>query len=134
MKKVLTKINKLKPTPDQAFEGLKIFFEVVKENYKITQEETTKRESIKAQKEIKLEQIRTQREILENYFEKVFAERKEIFKKEFEILDKGLETNNLELIQISLSSIIDLAKESPLAQVKKTLDDFYNDDVNMIEI
>ncbi|MDQ6962166.1 MAG: hypothetical protein Q9M28_06495 [Mariprofundaceae bacterium] len=126
--------SKSKLTPQQAFEGLKMFADVAKENHKVTEEESTKRQSITAMKEFEIAKIQAQKEVLKDYFEKTFAERRINFDKMFEALDKGIESNNLELIQFSLGSIVEIAKDSPLAQVEKLRSDFYNPEVKSIEI
>ena len=135
MIKSLTKIfKKAKPTPEQALEGLKIFAEVVKENKKITEIETTKREEILAIKEVEIKKIEAQKEILKTYFEGIFAERRYMIEEMFERLDKGIENNNAELIQLSMHSIVSIAKESPLKQVESLMNDFKNDEVKSISI
>jgi len=132
---ILSKTKSIpKPSPQQAFEGLKMFADVVKENYKIREEETTKRHNITAMKEFEIEKIKAQKEVLKDYFEKTFSERKENFNKLFDVLDKGIESNNLELIQLSLHSIVEIAKDSPLKQIEKLRSDFRNPNVKEIEI
>jgi len=127
-------ISKSKPTPQQAFEGLKIFVDVVKENHKVSEEEKTKRKNIIAMKEFEIEKIQIQKEVLKDYFEKTFAERRTNFDKMFDVLDKGIESNNLELMQLALGSIVEIAKDSPLSQVEKLRNDFHNPEVKSIEI
>jgi len=133
-KKLMSIFRKTKPTPQQAFEGLKIFADAVKENHKVTEEETTKRHNITAMKDFEIKKIQTQKEVLKDYFEKTFAERRINFDKMFDVLDKGIESNNLELIQLSLNSIVEIAKDSPLKQVEKLRNDFHNDDIKSITI
>ena len=132
--KALNSLNKYKLSPQHALEGLRILVSTIIENNKIIQEETTKRENIVAIKEFEIEKIQSQKEILKEYFEKVFAERKILFDKMFDTLDEGIENNNLELIQLSLSSIVEIAKDSPLNQVEKLKNDFHNPQVKEIEI
>ncbi len=132
--KLMSIFSKSKPTPQQAFDGLKMFADVVKENHKVTEEETTKRHNITAMKEFEIEKIQAQKEVLKDYFEKTFAERRINFDKMFDALDKGIESNNLELIQLSLGSIVEIAKDSPLKQVEKLRNDFHNPEVKEIEI
>ena len=132
MKNSLTKIPK--PNPVQIMDGLKIVIEAYKENHRVAESEKTRRAQIQAYKEVELERIRSKREILEQYFEGIFSERKVVINKMFDTLDKGIETNNLELIQGSLSSIVDIAKESPLSGVQKLLSDYDNPEVKQITI
>ena len=134
MNKLLTIMNKSKPTPLQALEGLNTLANIVKENHKVTEEETTKRVNITAMKEFEIEKVQAQKEVLKDYFEKIFAERRTNFDRMFDALDKGIESNNLELMQLSLSSIVEMAKDSPLKQVEKLRSDFHNPTVKSIEI
>ena len=123
-----------KPTPIQAIDGFKILVNAYKENYKISEEEQTKRENIRAIKEYEIEKIHAQKEVLKDYFEKTFSERKTNFKRMFDALDKGIENNNLEAIQASMNLIITLSKESPLSEVQSLISDFNNNDVKSITI
>jgi len=132
--KTLSITRQLKITPLQAFEGIKTVVDVISKNQKVIREETTKRHNIAAIKEFEIEKIQVQKEVLKDYFEKIFAERKMIFENLFDKLDKGIENNNLELIQLSLSSIVEIAKDSPLNQVEKLRNDFHNPEVKEIEI
>jgi hypothetical protein len=134
MKKALSILGKSKPSPTQALEGLKTFADVVQENHKITEEERTKRHNISAMKDIEIEKIQAQKEILKIYFDGIFSERKYMIEQMFDKLDKGIENNNLELIQMSMSSIVSIAQESPLKQVESLMNDFKSDDVKSITI
>ena len=134
IKKAMSIFEKTKPSPAQALEGLKIFADVVKENHKTTKEEQTKRENISAMRDIEIEKIRVQKKTLKAYFDGIFSERKYMIEEMFDKLDKGIESNNLELIQMSMSSIVSIAQESPLKQVASLMNDFNNDDVKSIAI
>lgn len=123
-----------KQNPMQVIEGLKMVVEVHKENHRVTEIETTKRKQIQAYKEVELAKIKSQRKILEQYFEGIFSERKLMINGMFDALDKGIETNNLDLIQQSLGSVVAIAKESPLAGVQNLLIDYDNPEVKEIEI
>lgn len=134
MKNLLNLLGKTKPTPEQALNGLKMFVDAVKENHKITEEETTKRVNIESMRDVEIERIQAQKEILKTYFEGIFSERKYMIEQMFDKLDKGIENNNLELIQMSMSSIVAIAQESPLKQVQELMNNFKNDDVKSITI
>ena len=134
MKKAMSLFGKAKPSPSQALEGLKIFAEVVRENHQVTEEETTKRINISAMKKMEIKKIQTQKKILKTYFEGIFSERRYMIEEMFDKLDKGIENNNLELIQMSMNSIVSIAQESPLKQVASLMNDFKNDDIKSISI
>lgn len=130
MKKLIPK----SPSPLQAIEGFNLLINAFKENHKVTEEETTKRHNISAIKEYEIEKIKVQKEIIKDYFEKTFSERKNNFQRMFDALDKGIENNNIEAIQASMTMIVTLSKESPLQDMKSLISDFNNDDIQSITI
>ena len=134
IKQAMSIFGKVKPSPAQSLEGLKAFADVVQENHRITEEETTKRENILVIRDIEIEKIRTQKEILQNYFDSIFSERRYMITEMFDRLDRGIENNNLKLIQMSMSSIVSIAQESPLKQVASLMNDFKNNEVKEITI
>ena len=123
-----------KTNPMQVMDGLKIVVEAYKENHRVSEIETTKREQIQADKKVKLAKIKSQRKILEQYLEGIFSERKLMINKMFDALDKGIERDNSDLIQQSLGSVVDIARESPLAGVQNLLSDYENPEVEVITI
>jgi len=96
--------------------------EAYKENHKVTEEQETIRRNIEAQKEVTIEEIRAKKELMLNYFDNIFKERKETYKNFFEMIDKGIETGNMELVQMGTNSIVHIVTASPL----KELGDFRN--------
>ena len=130
----MSMVGKAKPSPTQALEGLKILVNAKSENHRVTQEEKTKRANIHALRDVEIERIQAQKDVLKSYLEGIFSERKYMIEEMFDKLDKGIENDNLELIQLSMSSIVSIAKESPLKQVESLISDFKNDDVKSITI
>jgi len=123
-----------KPSPTQVFDALKIIVDAHKENQQVMEIEQTKRKAIEAQKEVELKKLKKQRKVLEQYLEETFSERKMVITKMFDVLDKGIDSNNLELIQQSLASIVAIAKESPLKGIQNLIQDFDNPNVDEIVI
>jgi len=134
MKKAMRLFGKAKPSPTQALEGLKMLVNSKSENHKVSEEEKTKRANIYAIKDVEIEKIQAQKEVLKTYLEGIFSERRYMIEEMFDKLDKGIENNNLELIQMSMSSIVSIAQESPLKQVASLMNDFKNDEVKSISI
>jgi len=134
MTKTMSLFSKIKPSPIQAFEGLKMLVNAKSENHKISEEEETKRANIFAMRDVEIEKIQVQKEVLKTYLEGIFSERRYMIEQMFNRLDKGIENNNLEFIQMSMSSIVSIAQESPLKQVDSLMNNFKNDDVKSISI
>ena len=110
-----------KPGPAQMVEMTKFFIDKSAEVAKFCEEQRTKRAEIRARAQVAIHQIDAVREFLQNYLDKTFDERRMLFAKEFEIVDKCLATGNVQALAVSLNAITDLAKSSPfkaLADIK----------------
>lgn len=110
-----------KPGPAQMVEMTKFFIDKSAEVAKFCEEQKTKRAEIRARAQVAIHQIDTVREFLQNYLDKTFDERRMLFAKEFEIVDKCLASGNVQALAVSLNAITDLAKSSPfkaLADIK----------------
>jgi len=70
----------------------------IKEYSIIVQEEKTKRVAIKSQRDYLIEEIKSKKEIILTYLEKSYDERASILKKQFEIVDKAIDSNNIEML------------------------------------
>ena len=110
-----------KPGPAQMVEMTKFFIDKSAEVAKFCEEQRTKRVEIRANAQVAIHQIDAVREFLQSYLDKTFDERRMLFAKEFEIVDKCLATGNVQALAVSLNAITDLAKSSPfkaLADIK----------------
>jgi hypothetical protein len=105
-----------KPTITNALDAMEALERVVgayKEYHIVVQQETTKREEIRARRDVELKRIRGQRELLMRYLERSFDERKENFTRLFNLADEALrQGDNAQLGQV-LTSITHLAATSP---------------------
>lgn len=109
------------PGPAQMVEMTKFFIDKSAEVAKFCEEQRTKRAEIRARAQVAIHQIDAVREFLQSYLDKTFDERRMLFAKEFEIVDKCLATDNVQALAVSLNAITDLAKSSPfkaLADIK----------------
>ena len=104
-------------------------------NYKNTVEvETTKRTAISAWRDTKVAQIDSQRQVLESYLAHAFKERASMIHGFFDVLDKGIENGDSNLVNSSIAAILSVAKESPLSQAKEIMAAMYDPNVDCIEI
>ncbi|PIQ08219.1 MAG: hypothetical protein COW71_13105 [Ignavibacteriales bacterium CG18_big_fil_WC_8_21_14_2_50_31_20] len=87
----------------------------IKEYSIIVQEEKTKRVAIKSQRDYLIEEIKSKKEIILTYLEKSYDERASILKKQFEIVDKAIDSNNIEMLQVGLGAVIKVLENSPLS-------------------
>lgn len=110
-----------KPGPAQMLEMTKFFVDKSAEVAKFCEEQKTKRAAIRANAQVAIHQIDSVRMFLQDYLDRTFDERRMLFAKQFEIVDKCLETGNVQALAVSLDSITKLATSSPfkaLADIK----------------
>lgn len=104
-------------------------------DYKTVQAiETTKRAKIQADKEVAIKVIEEQSALLRLYFENIFAERKYVINKNFELLEQALEQDNMQMANLAMNSINHLMQQSPLAQAKELMANINNPQISHIEI
>ena len=83
--------------------------------------ELTKREMKKydAMKEVMIQEITEKYSFYEFLFSKIFAERQEAIKKDFQIIDEGMKRNDRDLISTGISGLSQLVASSPIADMDK---------------
>ncbi|MDM8540697.1 hypothetical protein QUF90_06380 [Desulfococcaceae bacterium HSG9] len=133
-KAIIKKAGKIKPSPTMIIDGLKAVVEAHKSLKVTAEEEKTKRSQIKADKEVFIKKIHAQKEVMLFALDKSFKERHLNFENMFEKLDQAINSDKVELASHILGSIVDLAKDTPFRDIQRTISDFHNENVNMIEI
>jgi hypothetical protein len=85
--------------------------------------EKTKRESARysAAVEILTAEIHRKYDLWEKVFTEVFSERRAGILKTFQIIDKGMETNDKQLINMGLASLSSIVASSPFADIDKVV-------------
>jgi hypothetical protein len=83
--------------------------------------ELTKREAKKydSMKEVMIQEITGKYSFYEFLFSKIFAERQEAIKKDFEIIDEGMIRNDRNLIAAGVSGLSQIVASSPAADLDK---------------
>ena len=107
-------------SPSDVMNCIKTFTEATGDVMKFMEIQKTKREQIRANTDVAIKQIEVVRDTIQIYLEKTFDERRYLFEREFQLVDKAIESGNTILLEQSLASITSLAKESPF----KGLSDF----------
>lgn len=100
-------------SPSDVMVCIKTFIETTSDVMKFIEIQKTKRTQIRANSDIAIKQIEVVKDTIQTYLDKSFDERRYLFAREFELVDKALETGNALLLEQSLASITALAKESP---------------------
>jgi hypothetical protein len=83
--------------------------------------EMTRREAKKyeAMKDIMIREITGKYTFYEFFFSRIFAERQEAIKKDFEIIDRGMKENNQDLVSAGVSGLSRVVASSPFADLDK---------------
>ena len=110
------------PLPD---EEIKRLFDLLSESRK--ESEITKREIKKynSVKDVMIQEITGRYKFYEFFFSKIFAERGEAIKKDFEIIDQGMKENDRDLISTGVSGLSQVVASSPfkdMENLKKLLE------------
>ena len=111
--------NALKSAGPIPAEDVKRLFEMLLECKK--ESEKTKRTSKKYDsiKEVMIQEITGKYNFYEFLFSKIFAERQETLKKDFQIIDEGMKRNDRELIATGVSGLSQLVTSSPFTDLDK---------------
>jgi hypothetical protein len=95
----------------------------------VHEQEATKRARLRAYQETEVARIKAAESVLRGYFDQVFAERRSTYEELFTRLDRAMDEGNNEALHSVVAGIVDIAKNSPLAdmgdlaQVRAALDD-----------
>ena len=83
--------------------------------------EMTKREIKKyeSMKEVMIQEITGKYNFYEFLFSKIFAEREEAIKKDFQIIDEGMRRNSRELISTGVAGLSQVVASSPITDMEK---------------
>lgn len=100
-------------SPEAAKETIKQYITATENVAKFIEIQETKRVAIRCHSEEVISRINAMSNIISQYLDKVFDERKMIFKKQFECVDAALASGNIEMLGLSLNAINKLAESSP---------------------
>lgn len=89
----------------------------VRETVQIWATESTKREKLKTYRETEVARIELARDTLRNYFDRIFAERRETNSRLFDSLDLALQSGDVAAMQAVVTGIVEVASTSPLADL-----------------
>ena len=94
-------------------------FEMLLESRK--ESEMTKREMKRydSMKEVMIQEITGKYSFYEFFFSKIFEERKETIKKDFEIIDEGMKRNDRDLIATGIAGLSQIVASSPFTDLDK---------------
>ncbi|MBR4985829.1 MAG: hypothetical protein IKY83_08830 [Proteobacteria bacterium] len=137
LSKVLVKAGKDGfQNPEIVMEALGTLIEVASDTIKYVSEQETKQVEIRAHRDIAVAQINATTELIKQYLDKTFDERKDIFNKQFQVVDEALRTGNTEMLSYGLSAINQLAAQNPLKNLadihqfqQALMDDDYEFDI-----
>jgi len=110
----LGETTKIIPTPD-----VLQFFNLLSEAYKENQITSLESDKLQAQKEVALLQIKSKYNLYHQVFDSIFDERKAAISKSFEIIDRGLELGNNEMVNTGMQGLSKIVSSSPFANMQQ---------------
>lgn len=105
-KQILNSVNPL--------EALNTIAGHVSEWQKIKEEEKTKRHAISAQRDVLVQRIQADRDMFLEALRENYKERAVVYSKSFEMLDKAIESGQIEIAQLAMAGILEQIKNNPL--------------------
>ncbi|MBB4845220.1 hypothetical protein HNP55_003767 [Paucibacter oligotrophus] len=114
--------------PVHVVEGLTDVLDNALDYLRVAEEEKTKREDISAKRDAALAEIRARRDIISQLMTYTFEERAVVIKKQFDVLDRALADGNVELVNASLISMVDVVKSSPFKSIQEMQSSLANKD------
>jgi hypothetical protein len=109
-------------SPDIQGEALRIFGELghrAADVAVVAMQNNTEIRRISAMENVMIENIRLKYDMYQRVFAAVFAERKSAIGKHFEVIDKGMRENNMQLILGGLKCLSDIVATSPFANLEQ---------------
>jgi len=106
-----------KVSSPEAVGALTELVEAVRETIQIYATESTKREKLKTYRETEVARIELARDTLHNYFDRIFAERRETNRRLFDSLDLAVKSGDVAAMQAVVTGIVEVARTSPLADL-----------------
>ena len=100
-----------------AFAALKLLVDATRETIQGVEVESTKREKLRTYREAEVARIQASERVLHDYFDRVFAERRETHQQLFVRLDVALRSGDVAAIQAVVGGIVEIARTSPLANL-----------------
>lgn len=122
-----------KASPLQAASAAKEIFDAWRDLQKYRAEQETVRHQITQETEVQIARIQAQKEVLLQALNQDFALRQTSLTQTFAVLDKALESNNLELLDKSLGAIVAITQQSSVVSLK-SLHATLQDSRNVIDI
>lgn len=83
--------------------------------YETVEKENTAREGIRAKRDVAVGDIEAKRAILEKYLDLSFNERAEVFRRQFDALDKAITDGSTQLAIAALNAVVETIRTSPLS-------------------
>ncbi|WP_199489327.1 hypothetical protein [Micromonospora craniellae] len=100
-----------------ALSALKQLISVSREVIEIHEIESTKRERLRTYRATEVERIKASERVLRDYFDRIFAERREQNQVLFDGLRQAREAGDVAAMQTFVGGIVEVARISPLAQI-----------------
>jgi len=104
------------PIPPEEIPRLFAMLLECKKESEMTKREIKKYESMK---EVMIQEITGKYSFYEFFFSKIFAERQEAIRKDFQIIDEGMRRNNRDLITTGLNGLSQVVITSPFKDLEK---------------
>lgn len=131
---LITKIPTKVPTsPTAALDAFQMLVKAHHDYKTIVEYEKTKRAGIEAWRDVRVTSIQAQKELLHDYLQQTFAERRHVIDEMFDRLDQGIASGDMSLMNMAMSSIVNIVQSSPLKDAQQIMLSLHDPSVQKIE-
>jgi hypothetical protein len=109
----LGEVQKLVPTQDAL-----AFMKAIMEAKRDETQSRVEMQKVMAAREVALTQIKLKHDLYRQVFDRIFDERRDAIAKHFDIIDRGIASNNQELILGALKGLGQIVAASPFSDLK----------------
>ncbi|MCL2602216.1 MAG: hypothetical protein FWD91_05320 [Treponema sp.] len=100
-------------------EEIRRLFEMLLKCKRETEKTRRETEKYQAMKEVMVAELTGKYALYESLFARIFSERAQVIKKDFEIIDAGIKQNNRDLVNAGVSSLSTIVCASPVLDMEK---------------
>lgn len=122
LSQVMDTLKKTSSVPAPLKDATQDMVSQITELMRIREVEQTKREEIVAQKEVALAAINAQKELILECMRHSFAERAAVLQENFKVLDAALEKGDLSMLNLALSSMVQVIQTSPFQAIQQVVE------------
>lgn len=116
MDKIIKSLDKV---PLHVAEGVTSVISDVTDYLRLVETESTKRVGIIAKRDVALTELKNKRDLFEQLMRHTFEERAAVLSKQFQVLDRAMESGDTVIVKNALDSMVNVIQSSPFKSIQE---------------